>query len=265
MWSQFVRTDSMTKGEHAWERVKTSETAFDIVERVRELDGARLTTLARELDLAKSTVHRHVGTLERRGYLVCTDGVYDLGMRFLKLGTAVQRRSEGYVLAEEKVEELAGETGERAQFLVEENGYAVYVHVARGEHAVRTDPGPGSRIPIHSAAAGKAILASIPWARVEEIIDQRGLVDQTSATITDPDVLRSELESVRQRGYAFNDEESLDGLLAIGAPVETLDGGALGALSISGPTHRMRGKIDDRLDELLLGMTNELELNIKYA
>lgn len=255
----------MSEGAHGWARVKTTETAFDILERVRDLDGARLTTLARDLDLAKSTVHRHVGTLERRGYLVCNDGVYDLGMRFLKLGTTVQQRRDGYVLAEEKVDELAAETGERAQFLVEENGYAVYVHVARGEHAVRTDPGPGSRIPIHSAAAGKAMLASLPWSRVEEIVAERGLAQQTPATITDRDALRSELESIRQRGYAYNDEESLEGLLAIGAPVETLEGGVLGALSISGPTHRMRGKIDDRLDELLLGMTNELELNIKYA
>lgn len=60
-----------------------------------------------------------------------------------------------------KVKEIVEKTGERAQLIVKEHGKAVYAHRALGEHAVHTDPGLGSRIPLH-ATAGKAILTNLP-------------------------------------------------------------------------------------------------------
>jgi DNA-binding IclR family transcriptional regulator len=254
----------MNNVENEWDRVKTTERAFKILELIMELDGATMDTLATELNLAKSTIYRHINTLENNGYIVTENGEVQIGMRFVKFGMYTKRRKEEFTLATSVVEDLAEETGERAQFLVEEGAYAVYVHVAYGEHAVRTDPGPGSRIPIHSAAAGKAILGSLPADRVEEILQRQGLVKQTNHTITEPDELRKELEIVRDRGFAYNNEESMEGLLAIGAPIEIPDKGVLGAISISGPTHRMEDKIETRLPELLLGSTKELELNIQH-
>jgi DNA-binding IclR family transcriptional regulator len=255
----------MANSSGEWSQVKTTGTAFDIIELLTELGIADLTTLADELNLAKSTVHRHIGTLQRRGYVVREDGEYQVGLRFAKLGNHAQERNEAYVLAKSKVSELAEETGERAQFIVEEDDYAVYAYVDHGKYAVRTAPGPGSRIPIHTAASGKAILAHLPRERVEEIIERRGLSEITEYTITDPEELWAELEETRDRGYAYNKQENIEGLLAIGAPVTRPGGEVLGALSISGPTHRMKGKVDNELAELLLGATNELELNINYA
>jgi DNA-binding IclR family transcriptional regulator len=169
-------------------------------------------------------------------------------------------------LAKEKVHELAEETDERVQFLVEEYGWAVYVHRALGRHAVETDPGIGSRIPLHSNSSGKVILANLPDERVEEIIENRGLPAMTDNTITDEAELYDEFRRIRERGYAYNRSENTEGVHSVGVPVFAPDDRIIGSLSVSGPTHRLQGeRFEERLPRLLLGTANELELNIAHT
>jgi DNA-binding IclR family transcriptional regulator len=248
-----------------WSRVKTTETAFNIIEFLQENDGADLITLTSELDLVKSTIHRHIGTLQDRGYVIQDDGEYHVGLKFANLGGHARRRKEEYELARDKVQEMADETEERVQFMIEEQGAAAYVHIEHGKNAVKTDPGPGRRTPIHAAASGKAILAYMPDERVEQILARQGLAKLTENTITDRDELDEQLQAIRQRGIAYNDEEAIDGLFAIGVPVNRPNDRPIGALSISGPVPRMKGKAEEELREKLLGTANELELNISYS
>lgn len=252
--------------DHNPRRVKTTETAFQIIEILMERDGEKLSELAQELDLAKSTVHRHLSTLTELEYVIRDDGVYRTGLRFLEIGEQTRTRSDAYQLAKEKVASLATETEERSQLIVEEYGRGVYVFRETGEQAVSTDSGIGKRIPIHATAAGKAILASHSDERIDEIIEQRGLPALTEHTITDEASLWSELEEIRDRGYSINDQENTSGLRAIGVPVRYENGNPLGALSVSGPTHRFQGTLfEETLPNLLLGTANELELNIQYS
>lgn len=248
------------------DRVKTTDTAFDILETLRRMDGASITELGAELDIANSTVHRHLTTLRDREYVVEEDGTYYVGLKFLGLGDYARRRYEWFDYVQPKVAEIAEETGERAQFLVEEHGHGLYLCIDRGQNAVRTDPGIGRTVPLHVAAAGKAILAHMPERRVEEILDRRGLAQVTANTITDRESLLAKLRTVRERGYAYNDQEYIEGLWALGVPVKDPDGRAIGALSVSGPIHRMKGTwYEDELLDMLLGAANELELNIEYG
>lgn len=245
--------------------VKAVETLFDILEFVHQGDGVTISEAASALDYAKSTVHRHLSTLEQRGYVVNEDGYY-VGLRFLEFGEDARNRRRAYQLAKEKVEELAEKTDERAQFLVEEHGEAVYIHRAVGNHAVRTDPGIGKRIPLHATASGKGILAAMPPEKVSRIIEQAAFEQITDKTITDPETLYDELAQIRDRGYAFNREENLDGLHAVGVPVRGPEGTVIGGLSVSGPSHRFTGeRFEEELPSLLLGTANELELNIAHS
>jgi len=246
--------------------VKTTHTMFAIVEYVKREDGTTVTEVAGALGYAKSTAHRHLSTLRELGYVVVEPDGYHVGLRFLDLGQHARKRRKGYNLAKEKVEEIAHETGERAQFLVEEHGEAVYIHRSFGEHAVRTDPGIGSRIPLHATSAGKAILASMDESKRFEIIEQTEFNPITDATIIDRERLCDELETIQGRGYSFNRQENLDGLHAVGAPVMGPDGNVIGALSVSGPTHRLSDeRFTEDLPNLLLGTANELELNIAHV
>lgn len=256
----------MEKGDKPPRLVSSTDKLFTILETLQALDGARVSELAEELDYAKSTIHRHLATLEYKEYVVKEGDTYYVGLQFLNFGKYAKNRKDAFVMAQDKVEELAEETDERAQFLVEEHGKAVYVHRAIGKHAVQTDPGVGKRVPLHATAAGKAILAHLPEQRVDEILETQGLSKITDQTITDEETLRSELESIREQGYSFNLQENLDGLRAVGVPVLGPNNTNIGALSVSGPTQRMKGdSFETEIPELLLGIANELQLNLKHA
>jgi len=237
-----------------------------IVEALKEMDGARVTELADELGWAKSTVHSHLESLESNEYVVQENGQYVLGFRFLEIGEYVKHRKSFYSLIQPKIDELAEETGERVQFVTNEHGDGVYVRIAEGDRAVSTGSYLGHRrTMLHATAAGKAILAHLPEDEVERIIDRKGLVPQTPNTITDREELFQELEEVREKGFAFNREEHIEGLQAVAAPIEDPDDNVLGALSIAGPAHRMRGEwLREELPDHILGVRNEIELDIAY-
>lgn len=245
--------------------VKSIETMFHIVEALIDRDGARVTELAEELGLAKSTVHRQLSTLCSLGYAVKEDEEYHVGLRFLAIGEHARNRTEVSQLAPPLVEQLAEETGERAQFIVEEHGRGVFLHIAEGERSVRADRRPGKLRYLHSGASGKAILSQMSDERVREVIDRWGLPAETDDTITDEDELFEELERIRDRGYATNKEESITGLWALGVPV-VVDGEPIGAFSLSGPRYRLdREWFHEELPNLLRGTANELELKLEYS
>lgn len=238
---------------------------LETVEELKRQDGATITEVASELRYAKSTIHRHLSTLSELGYVVTDGDEYHVGLRFLHLGEHARIRHVGYEMTKEKVDEIADRTGERAQFIVEEHGEAVYVHRAFGQDAVRTDPGIGSRIPLYATAAGKSILANMPEQQLFELIEQTDFERVTERTITDSDELLDELDEIRDRGYSFNREENLSGLHAVGVAILGPDDEVIGAISVSGPSHRLKGTwFHEELPNLLLGTANELELNISH-
>lgn len=246
--------------------LSTTTTSLEVIETLKEMDGARVTELAQEMDRSPSTVHSHLATLEASEYLVKEGDVYELGLEFLELGEYVRRRNDDYAIAESKVEQLAEETGGRAHFVVEEHGKGVYVYTQSGQNAVETFSREGRRFYLHQAAAGKAILAYLPRPELRTIVDRHGLPGRTNNTITDPDALADELEAIRERnGVAFNLEEQIRGIRAVGAPIRMSNGAVVGGLSLSGPTHRLKGeRLEEEIPEAVLGTANELELEIEY-
>ncbi|WP_238532948.1 IclR family transcriptional regulator [Halalkalicoccus jeotgali] len=237
-----------------------------ILELLKKHDGARVTELSNELEWPKSTVHSHLETLKNAGYIVKNGDSYQLGFRFLDLGEHVKYRSDVYMMIEPRLDSLANNTGERVQFVISEHGDCVYARIAEGEHAVSTGSRLGRRRHmLHATAAGKSILAFTDREEVREIIESKGLPELTENTITNEDALFEELAEVRERGYAFNYEEHIEGLRAVAAPVQKPDGTVVGAISVSGPAHRMHGEsFTKKLPENILGVCNEIELDIVY-
>lgn len=246
--------------------VRAVGTTLELVEALEAAPGRTITELAAELDVAKSTVHRHVTTLEEYGYVVSDGNEIRLSAGFLRLGNRIRYRNETARRAEPIVETLAAETAERANFFVEESGYSVCLHRKFGEKGVRGDTRIGKRFPMHATAAGKAMLSALSDARVRTIVADRGLPAETENTITTEDALFAELEEIRASSIAINDEEYIPNLRSIGTPVTTEDGELLGAFTVSGPTHRFsEERLDDDLSERLLAAKNELELKVQYG
>lgn len=112
---------------------------------------------------------------------------------------------------------------------------------------------------MHTGASGKAFLAEYSTERVNEIIDRWGLPALTETTITDRERLFEELKEIRDRGYAYNNQENLEGMRAISAVVHNPDGSILGALSIYGPAYRLNQSEMDDLATVLLENISKLE------
>ncbi|WP_254546718.1 IclR family transcriptional regulator [Halomarina pelagica] len=246
--------------------VKSVGTTIRIVHALRELDGAGVTEVADHLGLTKGTVHNHLATLEEHECVVRDGDVYRLGLLFFEVGEYVRSRKKIYEIGVPEIDRLAAETGEIANILVEEHGHGVYLHRAKGSQALTLDTGIGSRVNLHSTALGKAILAFLPEERVESIVDVQGLPASTAHTITDRDDLREELATIRERGYAYDMEERAEGIRCVAAPVTTNGGVAYGAVSIAGPTSRMKGeRLESDVPELVERAANVISINLKYS
>lgn len=246
--------------------VGATETTLRILETLKELDGAGVTELSTRLGIPKSTVHSHLTTLWQNEYVVKNGDEYRVGLQFLEFGEYIRSRMRIYDIARPEVEHLANQTGELANLLVEEHGQGVYLCRERGKQAVELDTYAGMRVNLHCTALGKAILAYLPEAEVDTIVERHGLPKHTETTLTRPEELKRELAEIRERGYAYDNGERLAGLRCVAAPITSQDGCVLGAISVSGPSSRMKGeKFEQEVPELLLSAANVIELNMTYS
>jgi len=237
---------------------------FSIIELLQEWDGAGVSEIASELGLAKSTASNHLATLEAHEYVVRDGDTYRIGLKFLNHGRYAKNRQQVMEVTPPRLEQLATDTSELIWLVVEEHGRAVYLHKAVGDQAVQTRESVGSRGYMHCIAAGKAILAHLPESYVRQIIERHGLPKLTEKTITDTNELSDELETVRAEGVAFNRQEEVTGVRAIGAPI-TVNKKVYGAVCVTGPAERLKGdRFTEDLPDLVMGAVNDIELRLEY-
>ena len=234
--------DTATKG-NAGTRTSVSR-ALEIIDALARRESLGVTELAEVLDLSKSTVHAYLKTLEQSGYVVRDGEKYALGYKLSLLGESVRNQSRLYQIARDEIDDLAAQTELYAHLTVAEDGRGVNLYQAKGDDVGRYDY-QTEKVqhpePLHVTAAGKAILAALSRERVESILDRHGLPRRTPHTVTDRDALIEELSTIDERGYAYNDEEEIEGFRAVGASICGQDGEVLGALSVSGPKSILHG------------------------
>lgn len=244
--------------------VKTSRRTLHIVDLIARKERVSLEELVNHLEMAESTVYRHLITLREQGYVLKHEDQYTLSLKFLTIGGQLRRRIPSYHMIKEKIDSLAEETGERAQFIVREHDERVYIYTETGENPVQTGAQVGGRGPLYASAAGKSILANLPEDVLNSLLSQISFEKTGPNTITNETSLRDNLEQVRSRGYAINREETTSGVHAIGTAIQ-VNGTIVGAISVSGPATRLK---DDRLTaelpNVVLAASNELELHIEH-
>jgi len=242
--------------------IQTTKKIFDIIDLLVERDGARFTALVDDTGIPQSTLYDHLQTMVALGLLVKQDKEYRVSTQFLEIGETIRHQSQVYQAAHEEIKELAEQTGEHASLMIEENGQGVLLDVQKGDQAVNINAYPGRRLPLPPLAPGKAMLANMPSERVETILSEHGLPQYTEQTITDAEELYEELERVRERGYAIDDEELIDGVKAFSVPIIGHQK-VWGAVTIGGPTNRMQEEqLEQELLELLMEAANVIELNL---
>ncbi|WP_042662819.1 IclR family transcriptional regulator [Haloferax sp. ATB1] len=241
------------------------ETSYTVIDALQKLNTATVTEVASEAGLSKGGTFKHLKTLQQSGYVVREENLYRLGLRFLDIGGQLRYNHPGSRIIKDKMQELAVETNETSIYTVLENDRTTTLFRESGNRGVPTRTRIGKRLYPHETAAGKCILSQHTREKVERIFGGGPLPKVTDNTITDMHQFMEELSQVRERGYAYNLGESVEGLVAIAAPLAP-DGKVLGACSVTGPYHRMKGDpIDEDIRTTLLSFVNELELSIAHS
>jgi IclR family KDG regulon transcriptional repressor len=202
-----------------------------------------ISALAARLGLAKSTVHRLATTLVEYDILEQNreTGKYRLGLALFELGTLVRRKMDVMSEAQAQIHALADLSGETVQLAILDHLSVLYIRIRESRQAVRMSTGLGSRAPAHCTSVGKALLAHQAPEVIQQVIDN-GLRRYTPNTITEAPRLLEELASIRQKGYAIDDEEIESGLRCVAAPIRDHSGRVVAAISVAAPVQRMTKK-----------------------
>jgi DNA-binding IclR family transcriptional regulator len=240
--------------------------AFDVLGGIAAAsDGsASLTQIAHHLKVSKSTAHRYLTTLEGLAVVERDDrDGYRLGLRLVELAGAVLSDHDVRREAEAELQALARNTKETAHLAVPSGGEVFYLAKVDSPHSIRMFSRIGARMPMYSTALGRSILAHSSVERLEEVL-ALGLPQRTPNTITDPQALRNNLELVRERGFAIDDEENEAGVRCVGAPVFDLAGAVVAAISISGPTTRVTREVAVAIAPAVLQAARTVSMRLGY-
>ena len=205
--------------------------------------------LSRGLELSRSTVHRYVATLAKLGYLQQDPDSkrYRLGPKVLDLGFSALSSMDLLEVSAPHLRKLSDETQRTVNLAILDGTDVVYIERCRasrpGQQEIDLNLHVGARLPAYCTAMGKAILAFIPEARLDELIVQIDFVPRGPNTITNPTAFRADLAGIRRSGFAVNDEELAYGLRSIAAPVYSHSGDVVAALNLA--IHRTMVSMDE--------------------
>lgn len=218
-----------------------------------------ISEIAKELGLYKSTVHRTLITLENKGFIQqnVDNGKYWFGIKLYAIGMLVGDKITFKEIIKPYAKELYNEFKEVINVsILEKNSIdyprSIIIHKEEGLKQVLTvNPPVGSSSECHCSGVGKCLLAYSPKNTYEKYIG-KPLTKFTRHTIHDWDKLLIELEKVREQGYAVDNEELEIGLTCIGAPILDKNNEAIAAISVSGPTTRMKqGDFEYRIQRVM--------------
>lgn len=242
--------------------VQSIDRVLDILEALSSVpQGMSLSDLAETTHLHVSTAHRLVTALADRGYARKdgNSGKYRLTLRLFEVSRRVSTVLDLLPVSERYLEELANFSRE-AVHLVERNGSEV-VYLYKFEpfqHLVNMGTYVGHYNPMYCTGVGKSILAYLSPKEVEDIWNATDIQAFTPSTITRLEDMRQELEQIRRRGFAYDNEEHEYGIRCIAAPIFNWESIPIAAVSISAPAGRLTDEAVERLFPRLLSVSNEI-------
>ncbi len=236
--------------------------AFDLLELFQESETPRsLDQVVSASGIPRSTAHRLLADLTSRGYLQKdAAGHYSLGLKLLVLGATVRQRHTLRDVAHPFMVDLRNRFGETVNLGSLQGDSIIYLETVESYHPIRVTGSLGVVDPVHATAVGKAILAWTPPPRRPAMNNR---VRLTASTICDPDEFTVELERVKKRGFAIDDEESMEGGRCVGVPILHA-GNPVAALSISGPASRITRERIAEIADVLKKTSAQISEQIRF-
>lgn len=226
-----------------------------------KVEGSRLSDLAREVELAPSTAHRLLTTLQRNGFaqLDPASTRWHVGRKAFAVGVAFSNWQSFIAAATPFMRQLRDATKETANLGILEDGEVITVAQVESREIIRAIAAPGGRAPVINSGMGKAIIATWPDDAIEALVERHGLRPMTRQSLRSLEDVREEITRIRERGYAYDNEEFTPGMRCVAAVVWSSSGEPLGGLSVSALALRLAPKdmpaVGQKVRELALELT----------
>ncbi len=239
------------KDEHARVySVPSVEKCFLILELFQDASSQlSLSEILKATRIQKTTAFRILSTLERFGYVGkdAGTGKYQPALRLFELSARLLSSRGILTMIRPHLEALQARFSETVCLALRKNDRVIYTSIVESSLSLRMVATIGSLAPFHASALGKSIAAHLPESELQQLVFSQPLPRYTQKTITDAKQLSDEYRLVREQGYAEDYEEVEDGASCVGSAIFGYMGDPLGAISISGPTNRMRAQRTEML------------------
>ncbi|AXI48395.1 ArsR family transcriptional regulator [Sulfitobacter sp. SK012] len=193
------------------------------------------------LGLPKPTIHRLFHTLEQEGFLQRDiDGrSYAPGQRLRKLSVNVLSSARVRMVRLTVLNALAKEIGETCNIAMPERHAMIYLDRVETKWPLRIQLPIGTEVPFHCTASGKMYLSTLAPRLFSKYLNLATLEAHSAKSLTDPDALKEQIEIVRSAGYSTDNEEFMDGMVAVAVPILDDNKRLMATLSVHAPTQRV--------------------------
>jgi DNA-binding IclR family transcriptional regulator len=211
------------------------------------------TEINQHLDLPKPSIHRICLMLEREGYLqnqIDSKGLIP-GARLAKIALKMFSNNDHFKYERHAIlQNLSDEIGETCNISIPEGMEMIYYDRVETHWPFRMQMKTNARVPIYCTASGKLFLSSLSSAKRNRILSNLKIEKLTPNTITDIDELKQELKRIRKTGIGVDNEEFMQGMIAVSVPLITSDEKFIGGLTVHAPKARL--SMEDALEKIHL-------------
>lgn len=216
---------------------KSASRTIEILEYLSTCQYApNLTEISQALEIPKSSCFEIIQTLINFQAIMVADEfqkTYRVGIKIFQIGSSILSQNDLYSVAHTEISELSKELNETVYLAIPKHGKIIYIDKVEGNQAIRSTCVIGSTNDMHITGLGKALLACYSQKKVDEIVKYNPLIAKTKFSITNKDVLMSDLTKIRKRGYAIDDKESMELVRCVAAPIFDADSNPVAAISIT--------------------------------
>lgn len=227
----------------------------------------RLNDLSKSVDMPDSTVLRIVNTLVQKGYAYQEEHThrYALTLRFSSIGQQVSNTLQIRDIVKPYLKQLSSLSGESACLAIEEEMEVIYIDVEDGvDGMLKIMQRIGKRAPLHATGVGKLFLTQYSPEKLQRLIQKKGLAALTEHTLTTLDGLQKAIQTIKEQGYAMDDEECELGARCVAAPLYNYDNKVIAAISITGPSLRINSEKLEKLKKMILETSQAISMQLGY-
>lgn len=238
-----------------------------LLEEIARVGVPMTPTAANEvMGLPKPTIHRLFHRLEEEGFLQRDiDGrSYAAGQRLRKMAVNVLSSSRLRTVRLAVLNALTEDVEETCNIATPERDGMVYLDRVETKWPLRIQLPIGTKVPFHCTASGKMYLSSLAPHLLARFLSASILDDHTEKTITDPQAMQEEIAQIREQGYSTDNEEFMEGMVAIAVPIWDNQNRLMSTLSIHAPDKRVNvADLERHLDRLRAAAAELSELMIR--